>query len=114
MAINLLVSERRILTKVKAYCEKRVEKVKTKQSLAPLSGPAAPEPMSITGMEDEEGSDELGAEKETESQNKADIKQLSTKESKAAENVELNGIKDDIQGNIDDVSEDLAEIEVAN
>ena len=54
LAINLLVSERRILTKVKTYCEKRVDKVKTKQNLAPLSIQPASEPISITEIDEEE------------------------------------------------------------
>ena len=114
LAINLLVSERRILTKVKSYCEKRVDKVKTKQNLAPLSVHAAPEPMSITEIDEEDELDETVERKANESQQHIDIEQNSKDGNKSVKKDEVSEAKDEMQNGINDVSEDLAEIEVAD
>ncbi len=61
LVASLLVSERRILTRMRDYCEKRVVKVQTRQNLAPLAVPSA-EPIDIEELNDE---DEEAEETET-------------------------------------------------
>ncbi len=107
LAINLLISERRILSKVKDYCEKRVEKVKTKQNLAPLSMPVA-EQVDIETLE-EEGDDETEELEEIKKiqQSPAAVKQMPAPEET---DHELDG---QIENGIEDVSEDVDDIKLA-
>ena len=88
--------------------------MKTKQNLAPLSVHAAPEPMSITEMDEEDELDETVERKVNESQKQVDIEQNSTGGNKPTKKDEGSEAKDEIQNGINDVSEDLAEIEVAD
>ena len=88
--------------------------MQTKQNLAPLSLHAAPEPMSITEMDEEDELDETVERKTNESQKPIDIEQNSTDGNKSIKKDEVSEAKDEMQNGINDVSEDLAEIEVVD
>lgn len=113
LAISLLISERRILTKVKDYCEKRVEKVKTKQNLAPISGTAAPEPMSVTEIDDEDEEDlEIVEEKP-----KKDMTEKVIESTAKEKTEELNEVKDsqsNEQNGVNELVDDLGDVKVEN
>ena len=88
--------------------------MKTKQNLAPLSVHAAPEPMAITDMDEEDKLDETVESKANESGRPVGTEQNSKYENKSVNKDEVSEAKDGAQNGINDVSEDLAEIKVAD
>ena len=118
LAINLLVSERRILTKVKTYCDKRVDKVKTKQNLAPLSAQPAPEPMSITEMDEDEEEEHVDIktkvnETVSEVNEKTNVGEAASEDPNVVQTNTVKIAEDNLQNGINDLSEDLGEMKVA-